>query len=324
MMLNTVSAMRDAVFFEGEARSRRLSRFWILLTLSSVIAAAGVAADSTATVIGAMIVAPMMLPIQGAMLATVLGDRANLVRSTLLILAGTAVSVAIGYAVGMLVPGDIVAASNSQVAGRVSPRLIDLLAALATGVVGSIALVRKDIADTLPGVAIAISLVPPLTVAGLTLESHAFGQALGALWLFATNVASILITGIIVMTVFRVRASAAPSSEPRPRRLRTSTIVITTMLVLIGVPLSFSSVNASTQARTTATIQSVASQWADGAGWNLVIVDDKQEGIVIRVTGSPPEPSVEPLKRQLEESGVSLDDVRVELIPSSSIDLADP
>ena len=63
---------------------------------------------------------------------------------------------------------------------RVSPRLIDLLAALATGAVGAFAMVRADVSDTLPGVAIAISLVPPLAVVGLSLESGAPEQALGA------------------------------------------------------------------------------------------------------------------------------------------------
>ena len=67
----------------------------------------------------------------------------------------------------------MLAETNSQVAGRVNPRLVDLLAALATGAVGSIALARDDISDTLPGVAIAVSLVPPLAVVGLTLESGA-------------------------------------------------------------------------------------------------------------------------------------------------------
>ena len=78
------------------------------------------------------------------------------------------------------------------------------LVALATGVVGSFALVRRDISDTLPGVAIAISLVPPLAVVGLTLESGAPDQARGALLLFITNVAAILATGVIVMALFGV------------------------------------------------------------------------------------------------------------------------
>jgi uncharacterized hydrophobic protein (TIGR00271 family) len=161
--------MRDSVFFEGPEVRRRLSKFWTLMLLSSVIAGAGVVADSTATVIGAMIVAPLMVPIQGTMLAAVLGDRKDLVRSVGLVIAGAAAAVAIGFVLGTIVPGVVDAQTNAQVAARVDPRLIDLLASLATGAVGSIALVRKDISDTLPGVAIAISLVPPLAVVGLTL-----------------------------------------------------------------------------------------------------------------------------------------------------------
>ena len=200
--------MRDSVFFEGPDASQRISRFWILLILAAIIAAAGVVADSTATVIGAMIVAPLMTPILGTMLSVVLADRTNLVRSILLVAAGAATAIAIGWLIGLLVTTDVVAATNSQVAGRVHPRLIDLLAAFATGVVGSIALVRRDIADTLPGVAIAISLVPPLSVVGLTLESGEPREAFGALLLFATNVTAILLSGIIVMSLYKVRAPA--------------------------------------------------------------------------------------------------------------------
>ena len=73
---------------------------------------------------------------------------------------------------------------------------------------------RRDISDTLPGVAIAISLVPPLSVVGLTLESEPTSEAGGALFLFATNVAAILATGIVVMALYRVHRwwPAAPTA----------------------------------------------------------------------------------------------------------------
>lgn len=196
--------MRAAVFFEGPARRRKLSRFWVLSMLAGVIATAGVVADSTATVIGAMIVAPLMTPILGVVLATVIGSRGNLVRSVALVIGGAALVIALAYRLGLGVPLEIVGQSNSQVAGRVNPRTIDLMAALATGAVGAFALVREDVADTLPGVAIAISLVPPLAVVGLTLESGASDQAEGALLLFLTNVVAILVTGMAVMVVYRV------------------------------------------------------------------------------------------------------------------------
>lgn len=86
--MNDLEHMRDAVFFHGPDIRRRLSRFWILITLSAIIAAAGVVADSAATVIGAMIVAPLMTPVLGTVLSVVLADRVNLGRSLLLVAGG--------------------------------------------------------------------------------------------------------------------------------------------------------------------------------------------------------------------------------------------
>ena len=98
-----IEQMRDQVFFEGLERRRRLSRYWLLLLLSAVIATAGVVSDSTATVIGAMIIAPLMTPILGVVLSVVLTDRANLARC-LLLAAGAAAVVALSWLLGHLVP----------------------------------------------------------------------------------------------------------------------------------------------------------------------------------------------------------------------------
>jgi len=140
-----IKRMRDQLFFEGPERGRRLSRYWLLLPLAAVIASAGVVSDSTATVIGAMIVAPLMTPILGIVLGVVLADGANLRRCVLLVVAGAAAVVAIGWLLGLFVPYPVVAATNGQVAARVTPRIVDLVAALATGAVGSVALARSDI-----------------------------------------------------------------------------------------------------------------------------------------------------------------------------------
>ena len=155
-----VDRMEDRLYITASRDSaRKMSAFWVLLVLAAIIASAGVVGDSTATVIGAMIVAPLMTPILGTALALVLADRKHLLHNMGLVLAGALIVVAIGYLIGVLHANDVVAATNTQVAGRVSPKLIDLTAALATGVVGAFALVRSDASDTLPGVAIAISLL---------------------------------------------------------------------------------------------------------------------------------------------------------------------
>ena len=115
-----IARMRDQLFFEGPERGHRLSRYWLLLPLAAVIASAGVVSDSTATVIGAMIVAPLMTPILGIVLAVVLADGPNLRLCLLLLVAGAVAVVGIGWLMGLFVPYPVVAATNSQVAARVT------------------------------------------------------------------------------------------------------------------------------------------------------------------------------------------------------------
>jgi uncharacterized hydrophobic protein (TIGR00271 family) len=319
-----IDRMRDALFFDGADLHKRLSRFWILLILAAIIASAGVVADSTATVIGAMIVAPLMTPILGTMFAVVLGDRTNLVRSVGLVLAGAAAAIAIGFLVAQMTPNDVVAATNGQVAGRIHPRLVDLLAAVATGAVGSVALARPDISDTLPGVAIAISLVPPLSVVGITAEAGAYSESAGALVLFATNVAAILATGIVVMAVYGVhrfaptRTSGATGAVNR----RQAILVIAGFFVLIGIPLTGSSIRIARETADETRARRAVSTWAGPLDWEILDVISTQDGLDVRLVGPPPFPDTAGLVAALEAEGLDANDVVVEYIPRATVSLA--
>jgi uncharacterized hydrophobic protein (TIGR00271 family) len=320
-----VTRMRDQLFFEGPEINRWLTRFWLLLPLAAVIATAGVVADSTATVIGAMIVAPLMVPILGTVLAVVLADRPNLARSLILLVSGITVVVAIGWLIGLTVDAPIVADTNSQVAGRVSPRLIDLIAALATGAVGAIALAREDISDTLPGVAISISLVPPLAVVGLTLESGAGDEALGALILFVTNVSAILTMGLLVMSVYRVRALAAPPlAGAKPINRRRAGIAIVAGLLVISIPLATTSFRIASSRSTETNVTRVAENWAARHGWTVVSVTTGPQGTQIRATGPMPEPETGTLRRALVAADLGDENISIQLIPSNTVDLTNP
>lgn len=314
---NTIEHMRGAVFFDGPEAGTKLSRFWILLILAAVIAAAGVVGDSTATVIGAMIVAPLMTPILGTMLAVVLGDRANLLRCFGLVVAGALTAVAIGYVLGIVAAADVVADTNAQVAARVSPRLIDLLAALATGIVGSVALVRSDISDTLPGVAIAISLVPPLSVVGLALESGAEGEAAGAALLFLTNVTAILATGVGVMALYRVQRMV-PSVEaagPQAVRRKRAVAVILVSLAVIAVPLTLTSIQVATDRVREGNVRDATTTWAKSVGWHVVTVETRDDGVVVKLEGPEPIPATAGLRAALVAGDVDPSDVEAELVP---------
>ena len=312
---NSIQAMREAVFFDGPESNARYSRFWLLLVLAAIIASAGVVADSTATVIGAMIVAPLMTPILGTMLAAVLGDRANLVRSLALVVAGAVTAVAVGYLVGTLVTVDVLADTNPQVAGRVTPSLIDLLAALGTGVVGSVALVRRDISDTLPGVAIAISLVPPLAVTGLALESGSIIQSLGALLLFLTNFVAIIGTGIVVMSFYGVTKLARVDTAGKPRTLGKPIALLAVMLVIIGAPLAYTSVSVASRTIIERAVHDVSDPWALSVGWEVTSVTTRGDEIYVRLEGPLPLPDLSSLKDDFEAAGVDPTRVTLDLVP---------
>lgn len=308
-----VDRMRDQLFFDGADARRKLSRFWMLLVLAGVIATAGVIGDSTATVIGAMIVAPLMTPILGMVLAIVLGDRANLLRSVGLVLAGAAAVIALAWLMGHLVVVPVLEGTNSQVAARVTPRLIDLVAALATGAVGAFALCRSDISDTLPGVAIAISLVPPLAVVGLTLESGASDQASGALLLFATNVAAILVSGIVVMAIHRVHTTGA--QEVGLNR-RNAVLAVAALIVVVALPLAATTKAVGQRTLREQRVEQVASDWVAAAGWDLLSVATQHDGVIaVRAVGEGAEPRPAVLRTRLDAAGLGDVDVRVELDP---------
>ena len=311
-----IKRMRDQLFFEGPERNRRLSRYWLLLPLSAVIASAGVVSDSTATVIGAMIVAPLMTPILGIVLAVVLADRANLRRCVGLVAAGAAAVVGIGWLLGLFVPYPVVAATNSQVAARITPRIVDLVAALATGAVGSVALARSDISDTLPGVAIAISLVPPLAVVGLTLESGAPRQSLAAFLLFGTNVAAILASGIVVMAFHRVHRIFGQGAATASRYGGAVALIAALLLVVI-VPLWINSDRIDKTAVRESQVQAVADLWANDAGWSVAAVTATGDQVLVEATGPNPAPALSLLRHDLDAAGLNRLDVRVNLVPAS-------
>jgi uncharacterized hydrophobic protein (TIGR00271 family) len=263
-----------------------------------------------------MIVAPLMNPILGIVLAVVLADGANLRRCVLLVVTGAAAVVGIGFLVGVFVPYPVVAATNSQVAARVTPRIVDLVAALAAGAVGSVALARSDIADTLPGVAIAISLVPPLSVVGLTLESGAPHQSLAAFLLFTTNVAAILASGIVVMALHRVYRVVGHKVGAGFHRGAAIAIIAALLLVVI-VPLWINSDRIDKTTVRESDVQAVAEHWASDAGWSVMGVTAAGGQVLVEASGPNPAPSLALLRHDLNTAGLNGLDVRVSLVPAS-------
>ncbi len=261
----TAAEVAEALDLGSGDRAGKRSGFLIMLTLAGIIAIAGVLTDSTATVIGAMIIAPLGTPILGIGLGIVTGHLSLVVRSILWVLLGLVIVVVLGLAFSVFVATPQSLETNSQVLGRTSPSFMDLVAALATGFAGGFAMCRRDLSSILPGVAIAISLVPPLGVVGVCAGQGLWTDALGAMWLFLSNVVALVIAGSIVFTV--AGYARDPGSSPVANRRR-AYLIVAVLAVVIAIPLAVNSVISVAFARWSAAIQQATTEWLsaeDGA-----------------------------------------------------------
>jgi uncharacterized hydrophobic protein (TIGR00271 family) len=292
-----IERVRSVVMFEEPDLQARLVRFTVLLTLAAAIATFGLLADSVAAVIGAMIVAPLMLPIMGLAFGISVGDLRAIRGSFLVGLGGAVLAVAVGYVLSFVMPSTFDPTNVTQIISRTAPRLIDLLAALATGLAGAFAIGRKDVSDTLPGVAIAISLVPPLANAGILLGTGETRLAMGSLLLFVTNYLAILLTGSLVFTLMGFPALTRSGATTVIKGV--SIAVVAALMVLIIVPLGGVSLGVyrSSIAETRATV--AAESWLAGTDYRVVSASVDKEQVNVVVAGSGQLPSEKALKAKL-------------------------
>ena len=276
--------LEGKLFWEGPKQRVNLERFAILLLLSTIIAAYGVLKDSTATVIGAMIIAPLMMPIVASTAALVMGDLNRAGRALLVVVAGVLGVVLVAFISGAIHPIFISFSTNLQITGRVEPSLGDLIVALASGVAGAFAVSRDDIADSLPGVAISISLVPPLAVTGISLSHGEFLAASGSFLLFITNFFSILLAGGLTFAVLGLHLASTKDLEKSIRRKAFVGIFIGTMLV--AIPLSISSFRLAQESHLEYQAQKIARGWLGKGNFDLIKLDSIHGRLDLVVTGS--------------------------------------
>ena len=253
----------DKLIFEGPDLGRRIARYASLMAFATAIAALGVQTDSTAVVIGAMLVAPLMTPIMATSLSLVMGRPTRAIRSLLLVAAGVVIAVGLSFLIARYAPGVVEISANSQIASRTAPTLLDLLIALAAGCAGGYAVCRPDVSDSLPGVAIAVALVPPLAVVGITLSAGQFVLAAGAFLLFVTNLVGIIVaSGIIFATT-----GVAPWSEllRNAAQLRRTSITVLVALIVVSIPLALTGQKILTDASNQSQASEVAQAWIDDA-----------------------------------------------------------
>ena len=195
------------LFYEKERRRPYLYRFALLQSASVVIASIGIAADSPAIVIGAMLLSPLMTPVLSVAAAATMIWPKRAAKSIGLVVLASLGSMLLAWAVAALTPELEVGLLPNELLARTRPTLFDLAVALAAGTAGGYAMVREEVGSALPGVAVAVALVPPLAVVGAALDLGRSDLAVGAGLLYLTNLTAIVLAGGVV---FR-----RPGSSPR-------------------------------------------------------------------------------------------------------------
>jgi len=168
--------------------------FLVLIIGSCIIATLGLLSNSTAVIIGAMVVAPLMLPIRALAFAAIEGDILLFRQSLISIISGTIVAVFLSFALGYI--SDI-SVFGSEIFARSKPNLLDLGIAIAAGGISAYAIIEPKVSPTVAGTAIAVALMPPVCVVGLGLSQANWLLSFGATLLYLTNLLGITLSCMV-------------------------------------------------------------------------------------------------------------------------------
>jgi len=207
--------------------SFRGANLWIL-ACAIVIASVGLNVNSTAVIIGAMLISPLMGPIVGAGFALGTYDFGLLKKSLKNLVIATLVSLFVSFLYFSLSPFK---EAQSELLARTSPNIYDVLIAFFGGMVGVIAITRVEKGNPIPGVAIATALMPPLCTAGYGLAIGSLSYFGGAMYLYMINCFFICISTFLIVKFLKYPSVSFLNEGKKKRITRTITLLILVMIV---------------------------------------------------------------------------------------------
>ncbi|WP_055041560.1 DUF389 domain-containing protein [Chryseobacterium echinoideorum] len=242
--------------------SFRGSNLWIL-ACAILIASVGLNVNSTAVIIGAMLISPLMGPILGAGFALGTYNFLLLRKSIKNLLIATVVSLLVSAFYFYISPFKDV---QSELLARTSPNIYDVLIAFFGGLVGVIAITRVEKGNPIPGVAIATALMPPLCTAGYGLATFNFSYFFGAFYLYTINCFFICIATFLVIKYLKYPASATiePKNEKRIR------YGITTLMMIMIIPSFYLAYNLFEEKKFTKTVEEFINSEFNSRGYTVI------------------------------------------------------
>ena len=291
MPANLRRQVSNAIFDGWDSREGTL-QFAALMSFATAIATFGVVADSTAVVIGAMLIAPLMSPIMALSASILMGLPKRALLSGWRVGLGVAIGVGGSFFMALISPQFVPLTSNSQVLSRVSPTMLDMLIALAAGAAGGYAMTHPKVGNSLPGVAIAVALAPPLAVVGVSLEGGEVTFALGAFLLFLTNLVGIVVASGI--TYILSGYSPWNRLERSGEQGRKSVVLVVLAVILVAFPLAIIGDDILDDLTASSDAEAAVDSWlGDGTEFSVpqIQISGSNVDVVIVGPGEPPDPN---------------------------------
>jgi uncharacterized hydrophobic protein (TIGR00271 family) len=238
--------------------------YLVLLVFSTLVCTLGLLLGITPIVIGGMIISPLMWPLMKIAIGVTCESKVYIKQAISLLLLSIVIIVLFSFLIAYLSPIKLV---NQEILSRTEPTLLDIFVAFAVGVVAAFALVQKKVSDSLAGVAIAASLLPPLCVSGIGIAIYNYEISSGGFLLFLANVVSIIFVSIFVF-IF----SGIKKDVNNPIRLK-GILLISVILIVTSLPLVSFLANYSFKAKAYTISQSVLTNYLKSIS-SLILVQN--------------------------------------------------
>ena len=225
-------ALREEIYQDVQADAKLDRDFLIFVVLSTIVAAIGLHSNSVAGVIGAMVIAPLLGPILGFSLGAALGDRKLLFGAAKTLGIGVALALGCAVLIAFMIPVDF---SSRELMSRAEVRLDGMALAIAAGAAAALSLTRGANA-TLVGVMVAAALLPPGAAVGLFLGTGEFALASRAGLLLSLNVASLVLSALVVFRLRGIRPRTWLEKKGADRAVAIN-MALSVLLLLIAIAL---------------------------------------------------------------------------------------
>lgn len=177
--------------------------FFLMVGLSVLMATFGLLINSVAIVIGSMLIAPILYPVLSLSLGMVMSDHKLISRSLFTIAKFVAVSIAVAFTATLFFSSRYDDATI-EILTRTDPSLLYFVVSLVSGIAISFALVRPQLSEALPGVAVSVALIPPLSVIGIGLAKFDWSIISGSTILFMMNVIGIVFASMVSFSMLNL------------------------------------------------------------------------------------------------------------------------